>query len=853
MRHNSTTDSNNTRDKLVNKKSDFLIDALHLFVLFSFALAQPLFDILSRYPEFFVSRKSEPIDIILFILTLCLFLPGMAVLLEAASGIFGRRIRKAVHWFMVATLVAVIALQVLKKVFGFPGIFPMILSAVLGISATIAYVRLRPAKIFLTVLCPVIVIFPGLFLFNSPVHKVVFPEKDPFAIEIKIDNPAPIIMVVFDELPVISLMDERRRIDPILYPNFIDLAQDSYWFRNVASVSGSTTHAIPAILSGLYPHRNGMPTAAEYPHTLFTLLGGSYEMHVYESDTMLCPETLCGDKGRPKGLSKRMASMLTDLSIVYLHMGLPEDFTTRLPSVTQVWKDFLGKSDKDDSMTKGALSYKDRPRLFMEFVESIKATEKPALYFLHIMLPHVPWSYLPSGKTYGEMRTGMPGLDIKKEMWDDDDWLVIQGYQRHLLQVGFVDSLLGALLSRLKALDLYDSSMIVITADHGCNFLPGKSRRGVVKGHRMDLLGVPLLIKAPHQEKGVVSDCQMESIDILPTIAEILHVPIPWAVDGRSVLSPDMALRANQSAKSNITGTDDELGSGYKSQYESVKRKVAVFGSGTKRDGLFRIGPHNEFEGKDLSELTFSDDSRVDFELIQAGLYDNVDPASPFIPARIRGVIMPGKAGEEMALAISVNGTIRALTRSYSNKDGVQKFSAIVPEVSFRKGKNDIEVFITPKVDERRSSIHIPAGTATRYSSEPSSKTTREVITSLDSTSVMPVAPNPLKGYLDIARVKNNQIEFSGWAADVKNAHLPEAIKIFLDRKLLYSGSCNVDRPDVAKAYGNPALKRAGFRYHIPLSSLGDLPNSEVHIFALFKSGVEVELQYPKGYKWGKK
>ena len=285
-----------------------------------------------------------------------------------------------------------------------------------------------------------------------------------------------------------------------------------------------------------------------------------------------------------------------------------------------------------------------------------------------------------------------------------------------------------------------------------------------------------------------------------------------------------------------------------------MKLKVAIFGSGTKRGGLFKIGPHNEFIGKKLSELTFSDDSRVDFELTQAGLYEKVDPESHFIPARIIGVIMPGKTGEEeMALAIAVNGTIRALTRSYSTKDGVQKFSAIVPEVSFRKGKNDIEIFITPKVDERLSFSHISAGAATRHSSEPSSKPTPEVITSLDSTSVMPVVPNTLKGHLDIARVEHNQVEFSGWAADVKNSHLPEAIKIFLDGKLLYTGSCNLDRPDVAKAYANPALKKAGFKYRIPLSSFEDLPNSEVRIFALFKSGGEVELQYPKGYKWGKK
>jgi uncharacterized membrane protein YGL010W len=158
-------------------------------------LAQPLFDLLSRYPEFFVARKSEPIDIILFIVIISVLLPAIAVLFEALAGLFARRIRKAVHWFMVAILTGVIALQVLM-LFKFPGVSLIAMAALLGVAATIAYVRLRPARIFMTVLCPAIIIFPALFIFNSPVHKVLFPGKAPSAIKTQIDNPAPIIMVV---------------------------------------------------------------------------------------------------------------------------------------------------------------------------------------------------------------------------------------------------------------------------------------------------------------------------------------------------------------------------------------------------------------------------------------------------------------------------------------------------------------------------------------------------------------------------------------------------------------------------------------------------------------------------------
>jgi len=860
MNSKSASESNIRCDRVVTNGSDFLVDALHIFVLFGFALAQPLFDLLSKYVEFFVARKTEPIDVLLLMFILCVGLPGIAVLIEGVTGLFGRRFRKAAHWCMVAVLSAVIALQVLSKIFEIPGLLLIMMASVLGVAATIAYVRLRPARIFMTVLCPVILIFPVLFLFNASVYKVFFPEKDPSAIEIKIDRPAPIIMVVFDEFPVISLMDKRLNIDPIRYPNFASLGRDAYWFRNTKAVYATTLHEIPAILSGSYPGPSRMPTAAEYPHTLFTLLGNSYEMNVFETHTMLCPEKICGDAKRAKGLSQRMASMLTDVSIVYFHLILPEDFAAKLPNVNRVWKDFLGKPTKASPVKKPdtdikapkKASYKDRPGLFIEFVKSIKTSDKPTLNFIHIVLPHVPWVYLPSGKTYGDI--GMPGLYMKTDTWGDDDWLVIQGYQRHLLQVGFVDRLLGVLLSRLKALDLYDSSLIVIAADHGCNFWAGESRRGVLKGREMGVLGIPLIIKTPNQREGVIRDCKAKTIDILPTIADILGVSMPWAVDGHSIIASSVTERGKKAPSENKTDVKNELQSGHKSLYESVNRKFTMFGSGTKIDGLFKIGPHSELVGKDLSELTVSGHSGATLELGKELLYKNIDLASLFIPSEITGRVMPGKPGEEaLDLAIAVNGIVRAVTRSYPLNEGAQKFSVILPESSFREGKNDIEVFITSKVNEQISLRPTRKNGTTTYSLCFSPEGTFEGITSSDSTSVMPVVLDDLKGHLATAIIKNNNAVLSGWAADVKNSEIVEAVVIFCNGKFIFSGTTNIDRPDVAKHLKNPALLRTGFKFVIPLSVIDVANGSEVRVFAASKKGTASELIYPKEYRWGRK
>ena len=845
-------------DTGTHKKSDLFIDALHIFVLFSFALAQPLFDLLSRYPEFFVARKSEPIDIILFILTLCLFLPGMAVLLEAASGIFGRRFRKAVHWFMIATLVAVIALQVLKKIFQLPGLPLIIIAAILGVAATIAYVRLRPAKIFFTVLCPVILIFPGLFVFNSPIHKVVFPEKDPSAIDIKIDDPPPIIMVVFDEFPVTSLMDEDGKIDPIRYPNFADLAQDSYWFRNDTTVGENTHVAIPAILTGRYPEGFRLPNAAEYPETIFTLLGGTYELKVSEPVTQLCPLRLCGSDQPDVG--DRMGALLMDLYIVYLHVILPTQLRTDLPDITKNWMAFGpaivdptggNQAKKVELIVKQELKEltKNRARQFEEFVHSISPGEQPVLYFLHILLPHSPLIYLPSGKRYA-VDSGLHGLISDK--WGADESKVIKSYQRFLLQVGFMDLLIGKLVAHLKTVGLYDPSLIVITADHGVSFRPNDFRRPLTKTNYGDIAAVPLFIKEPNQRQGVISDCNVESIDILPTIADILDIHLPWKADGRSAIDHSQPEREKKIIYYNNAEKRFMFDSNFWTKYSGLKRKLDLFGSGARNYGLFKIGPHSELVGKHLNELILSGDSGVAVEFDQAGLYEQFDPESQFIPAQITGVIMPGNLGEEKwDLAIAVNGTIQAVTRSYSSDSGVQEFSAIVPESSFREGKNNVELFVVSKNGEMLCLERTRMRAVTTYSYVPSANGTSEIITTSSGESIT-VTPGALKGYIDIIDMRSDHVFLAGWAADIKNSQLPEAIVIFEGCQSVYAGRCNELRPDVAKAFGNnSALQGSGFKYLLPMPLFKDVSDPEVRVFAISKEGVACELYYPKGYKRG--
>src|SRR6266540_5513394 len=105
--------------------------------------------------------------------------------------------------------------------------------------------------------------------------------------------PKTIVMIVFDELPLTSLMGPGGRIDAARYPAFARLARTANWYRGATAVHDSTALAVPAILEGRYPRPGLGSDYASHPRNLFTLLAPRYELHVSEEATGLCPHSLC--------------------------------------------------------------------------------------------------------------------------------------------------------------------------------------------------------------------------------------------------------------------------------------------------------------------------------------------------------------------------------------------------------------------------------------------------------------------------------------------------------------------------------------------------------------------------------
>jgi Sulfatase len=650
--------------------------ALHLGGLWALAFAQPLFDLLGRNAEFFVARGSTTGDILLLAFGYALVPP-----LAGAALVWGLgRIRPALGWGAMLVLVALIAAGLVlppagDALGGSP--LALLVALALGAGAAALYARAAPVRTFATVLSPAPLIVLLLFLVVSPVRGLLFPSDAGGAVAGPARSATPIVHVVLDELPQSTLANARGEIDAALFPNFARLARQATWYRNATTVDDLTTEAVPAQLTGLQPRQGRLPTTRDHPRSLFTLFERSHRLIVVEPITDLCPERLCAE-ARP-GTIDRLESLESDLEVVVQHLLLPEDMRDGLPAIDRVWEGFETQSVVAPAELRGGANLKRDvlARLAADdatagFERATAALERggsrPPLLFLHSTLPHGAWRFLPDGRQYPIEGFEYPGL--ASQGWIGPQWQVDQGFQRHVLQVQYVDRLVGRLLDALRTRGLFDDAVIVVAADHGAAFVTGRPRRPVSAGTVGAIAPVPLFVKLPGQREGRVDDAAVRTIDVLPTIAEAAGARLPWRADGlpagERAVDPAAPIDVSHAGEPVLT---ERLGAvlAQRRERESVEARLL-------RDGVYAIGPRPDLLGRRVAPGT----SRI-----------TVDPEAPIVPAFVTGRADGLPAGA--VLAVAVGGRVEATTRTY-RRSGRTLYAALVPPDSLRPGANAVTV-----------------------------------------------------------------------------------------------------------------------------------------------------------------
>jgi len=183
------------------------------------------------------------------------------------------------------------------------------------------------------------------------------------------------------------------------------------------------------------------------------------------------------------------------------------------------------------------------------------------------------------------------------EVWNPNQAAVDQYWQRHLLQLGYADRVLGRLLDRLRETGLYDRAVLVVTADHGVSFRAGQKRRPLSEANRQDIAYVPLFVKAPGQGHGRVVAKAARTIDILPTLADASRVRIPWQVDGHSLLGPRPAEPTVILVKDKGKRFTIPAAGLLRLREQALRRQLRLFGSGGPSSSLFAVGPDRALLG----------------------------------------------------------------------------------------------------------------------------------------------------------------------------------------------------------------------------------------------------------------
>ncbi len=823
---------------------------LHLFALSALAVAQPLFDLLSRGATFFVEHDFSPPALLGFVVLL-LLLPLPLVLLVAAVRRASPRTARGLHLAGVALFVTLLAAQGLGRRIDLAAV--VVAGALLaGVVGAAAYRRWDGVRQFTSLLGLALVAVPLTFLLSPQVRGLL---RGPGAVPVAAAatsgdaSATSVVVVIFDELSLGSLLDDEHRIDAGRFPNFAALSERSTWFRNAVAASDRTEYALPAMLTGRLPEARQLPTSREFPRTLFTALAGTHRIVAHEALTRLCPVELNEVRSERPAPSRRWSRFAGDVIVLYGHLVTPAGWRSRLPGISSAWGGFAGDPTPlppaapppeethlaPSELAPGADLFKetlaalgrDRASGVRDWIAQIGRDERPGLYFLHVLLPHYPWEYTRDGRIYPVAAGGVPGLNELK--WVGPEHLATLAHQRYLLQLGFVDALLGELTRQLEREGLGDAALVV-TADHGVSFRPGDFRRELSPTNAGDVLPIPFFVCAPGQREGRLVDHPVSALQLLPTVLDLLGRESPWPLaEGSALRGPAATPRRvlvgghrEVEVPETLTAAMDELRGEYRRASEAAG------------------GLATSLVGQEVVALAPLADRRIDgLRLSGAAFFQDVDPDAPVLPVYVEGTL--GELDGRFDIAIAVNGTVRAAAKPFRLDGGDLRFAALVGEEFLVAGENRVELFAVRPTDSGVRFERLSGADEPRLRIVAGSGGKRGAIAGTPEPT--PVLGGPMQGYFGV-RVEDGRVILSGWVWDREAGRTARDVLVFLrDESVATIAVTETRGGNLQRHLGVSRPIRAGFSLQLPAAALPGLERDGLRLFARPEEGGAVELR----------
>jgi arylsulfatase A-like enzyme len=350
-----------------------------------------------------------------------------------------------------------------------------------------------------------------------------------------------ILLIVIDTLRAsdLSLSGYER----LTSPEIDKLAKNSFVFRNTVSVGANTTVGMAGIMTGRLPYFEfGQPWTDEY-------LFGMNRFYTQEGEIGL-PSSLDSLAERLQDEGYFTAGVVTNPYLQKTY-GFNQGF--------DVYEELMEESGyaTGDKVTDAALdllrSIERRNSLFGPPGPDRHETAKQALdrlpffLYLHYMDVHGPYNPpVRLANCFGDSETALestPWTSAKWQNWErqtenSEEKLIDQlpeVKKRYDCSIRFVDEQIGRVLSQLREFGLDKNTIIVITSDHGEEFLEhgGTTHKGTVY---QELLRVPLIFHVPGVAPASTDDL-VRNFDLTPTLLFLAGAqPTPSQFDAVSLL-----------------------------------------------------------------------------------------------------------------------------------------------------------------------------------------------------------------------------------------------------------------------------------------------------------------------------
>ena len=132
-----------------------------------------------------------------------------------------------------------------------------------------------------------------------------------------------------------------------------------------------------------------------------------------------------------------------------------------------------------------------------------------------------------------------------------------------------------------------------------------ETRRSVSLSNVEELTPVPLIVKAPGQRRGRISDAYARTLDVTPTIADVLGLPLGYRADGSSAFGREARRRSAWCAWTRATSAPWYGSPGAAGRRAGAAWSAGAYGQfGSGATGLYTgIGPHRSLLGQRPSAL----------------------------------------------------------------------------------------------------------------------------------------------------------------------------------------------------------------------------------------------------------